>query len=114
MTVELGRLSEPVATLLWQLQAVDAPEPVVEHRFHPVRRWRLDVAWPALWLAIEVDGGAWVGGRHATGSGIEADCEKLSTAVALGWRVMRLTPRLIKDGKALPLVLAALQQGGTP
>lgn len=94
--------------LLWQLRAADAPTPVTEHRFHDVRRWRFDLAWPDRMVAVEVDGGAWIGGRHTSGAGFEADCLKLSTAAAHGWRVLRVTPRMIHDGVALALCLAAL------
>ena len=27
-----------------------------EHRFHPSRLWRLDLAWPEEKLAVEIDG----------------------------------------------------------
>jgi very-short-patch-repair endonuclease len=103
-------MSEAVDTLCWQLRAADAPAPVLEHTFAKAmgRRWRFDLAWPSRMLAAEVDGGSWVGGRHTTGTGFEADAEKLSAAAALGWRVCRFTPRMIRDGKALTLVLAAL------
>lgn len=99
-----------VEALLWQVRhaAPELPEAEREYRFHPERKWRFDLAWPGLMLAAEVDGGAWVGGRHATGRGIEADSEKVSTAVAMGWRVLRFTPRMIDDGRALSLTLAAL------
>ena len=67
--------------------------PVSEHRFHPVRKWRFDYAWPELKIALEVEGGAWTGGRHTTGKGFVADMEKYNTAAALGWRVIRTTPQ---------------------
>jgi hypothetical protein len=82
--------------------------PATEYRFHPTRRWRFDLAWPDELLAAEVDGGSWVGGRHTSGAGFEADCVKLSEAAALGWRVLRLTPRMIDDGRALDLLERAL------
>jgi very-short-patch-repair endonuclease len=112
------RTEDAEASLLWQLRHDDlahmVPEPVLEHRFHPVRRWRFDVAWPDRLLALEVDGGGWIAGHHSRGQGIEDDAEKQSTAVSLGWRVMRLTPRMIRDGRAITLVIAAHQQIGAP
>lgn len=56
-----------------------------EYRFHPTRRWRFDVAFPSVKLAIEVDGR----GRHQTVIGVRADCEKLNAATLMGWRVLR-------------------------
>lgn len=86
------------------------PEPVREYRFafELRRRWRFDLAWPAAMLAVEVDGGTWIGGRHTSGSGFEADCEKLNEALCLGWRVLRVTPRHVEDGRALAWVTRAL------
>lgn len=40
--------------LLTQVRAAGLPAPVTEHRFHPVRRWRFDFAWPDEHLALEI------------------------------------------------------------
>ena len=85
------------------------PAPVRELRFSPTRKWRFDLAWPAYMLAVEVEGGGYVEGRHGRGSGIEDDCEKISEAVALGWSVMRITPRQFERAEpALTWIRAAL------
>lgn len=97
-----------VTTLLWQLKAVDAPEPVTEYAFAKPRRFRFDLAWPPQYVALECDGGSWVGGRHVSGTGFEKDCEKASLAAASGWRVLHVTPRHIQSGEALTWTLAAL------
>lgn len=70
--------------------------------------WRFDVAFPAQRVACEVDGGGFVAGRHNRGLGMESDCAKLSTAVALGWKVLRVTPRQVQDGRAREWVCRAL------
>lgn len=104
--------SEGVDSLLWQLRAVNpslASNAVTEHRFMPERRFRFDLCWPSKMVALECDGGSWVGGRHTSGTGFERDAEKQSLAAAHGWRVLHCTPRQIKDGKALTWLLAALQ-----
>lgn len=90
--------------LLFQLRALGLPEPVREHRFHPVRRWRFDFAWPDRKIAVEVDGGTWSGGRHSRGAGYEKDAEKLNTATLDGWRVLRVTSAMVKDGRAIAVV----------
>jgi hypothetical protein len=71
----------------------DIPPPQRETRFHPTRLWRFDLAWPAVRLACEVDGGQFMagGGRHNT----DADREKINHAAALGWRVLRFSPQQI-------------------
>lgn len=76
---------------LWEAASADFPQPEREFRFHPVRRWRFDFAWPAYRLAVEIDGGIFVNGRHGRGLQFSADCEKLNAAVLLGWRVLRYT-----------------------
>jgi hypothetical protein len=58
--------------------------PVQEHRFTSARLWRLDIAWPCQWVAVEVHGY----GRHYTLKGFREDREKINTAQLLGWRVL--------------------------
>jgi hypothetical protein len=86
------------------LMLANFTEFVREHRFAPPRRWRFDVAWPDRLFAVEVDGGVWTCGRHVRGKGFEADCRKLNEAALMGWRVLRVTPAMVKSGEALALV----------
>lgn len=85
------------------------PAPSTEYRFLPPRRWRFDFAWPGSRVAVEVEGGSWVAGRHTRGAGFEADCEKYNTATLAGWRVLRVTPAMIDDGRAMLWLRAALE-----
>jgi len=97
--------------LLWQLRVARVEAPAREVRFGGLtgkRRWRFDLAWTDRHLAVECDGGIWIGGRHTRGAGAESDCEKISEAVALGWRVMRVSQKMIEEGRALELVELAL------
>lgn len=94
--------------LAWAAKGAGLPEPVREHRFHPTRRWRFDLAWPDRLVAVEVDGGAFVGGRHTSGAGFREDCVKVSEAAALGWRVLRVMPEHVKSGQALAWLERAL------
>ena len=66
-------------------------EVVKELRFHPERRWRFDYAFPALKVAIEIDGAVWTLGRHNRPAGYLADMEKLNTAASMGWLVLRFS-----------------------
>ena len=72
---------------LWTQTGLQSP--VAEYQFAPPRRWRFDFAFPAQRLAVEFDGGQWViaGGRHNR----DGDREKLNTAAAMGWRVLRFS-----------------------
>ena len=57
------------------------------------------MAWIYEKLAVEIEGAVYVQGRHTRGAGYEADCEKYSEAACLGWKVIRVTPRMIENGK---------------
>jgi very-short-patch-repair endonuclease len=66
---------------------------IPEHRFNPDRRWRFDYAFPDLMIAVEIEGGVWIQGRHSRGMGMINDMEKYNWAVLHGWRVLRYTPQ---------------------
>ena len=97
------------AELLLAVQLEQAGIPFErEFRFHPDRKWRADfrIDWSLIdkhWspVLIEIDGGAFVGGRHSRGTGVEKDAEKQSAAAILGYRVIRCTPAQVDDGRAL-------------
>lgn len=95
-------------TLAFQLRALGLPEPEREYRFHPKRRWRFDLAWPEVRLAVEVDGGIWTRGRHVRPCGYEADCRKYNAAVLAGWTVLRVTAGMVRSGEAVELVRQAI------
>jgi hypothetical protein len=95
--------------LMFQIKAAGLPEPIPEHRFHGERRWRFDYAYPEYLIAIEIEGGVWIDGRHTRGGGFEGDCEKYNSAACLGWRLLRFTPAMIRDGRALATIELALQ-----
>lgn len=78
-------------------EQMGVPLPEKEYRFHPVRRWRFDFAWPDLSVAVEIEGGVWTRGRHTRPLGYEADLEKYNTAALLGWTVLRYTPAMLKS-----------------
>ena len=83
-------------------RAAKLPEPVPEFRFAPPRRWRFDWCWPAYKLALEVQGGLFVQGRHSRGAALLKEHEKLNTAAQMGWRVLYVTPKqLLSDGPEL-------------
>lgn len=83
-----------------------------EFTFHPGRRWRADfllreICTPESGVLIDVQG---IGpqGRHGSWDHIESDCEKFSTAAALGYRVLPVTGKMVRSGAALALIEAAL------
>lgn len=68
-------------------------EAVAEYRFDKIRKWRFDYAIPELKIAIEIEGGSWVQGRHTRAAGFVADMEKYNAAEASGWHVLRCLPQ---------------------
>jgi len=100
------RLGETLDLLLG-----DLPRPAVEYRFHPTRRWRFDFAWPALRLAVEIEGGEWNRGRHTRPRGFADDCEKYNAAAVSGWLVMRFTGGMVRGqlGKCCAEIIQAIR-----
>lgn len=97
-------------TLLAQIRALHLPEPTRQYAFHPLRRYRADFAYVPERLLIEVDGGIWLDkGGHTTGAGYQRDRERDCEAVSLGYTVLRVTPAMVKSGKAVAYVETALR-----
>lgn len=96
--------------LLRQIRMLKLPAPEEQVRFHPKRRWRFDLCWPAKHWAVEIDGGTFSGGRHVRPLGFEKDAEKLNEASLAGWRVLRVTGAMVNDGRAVQFIERALGQ----
>lgn len=95
--------------LLYQIRMCGLPDPYQEVVFRDTRRWRFDMAWPNQMLAVEVEGGTWVQGRHNRGGGMERDCQKYNAALLLGWRVLRFTGGMVESGEAIADIGRALE-----
>ena len=96
-----------------------------EVKFHPKRRWRFDFAWEDHKVAVEIEGGTYSHGqerfdsgkgkkvtqksRHLTPTGFHEDCIKYGEAAILGWCVIRVDAKMIKDGSALAMLERALK-----
>ena len=98
------------------LQAHNIPVPIREYGFHPDRRWRFDFAWPALKIALEVEGGIYGGkdhtgrqykGAHSSVSGIKRDISKYNAAALLGWLVLRVQPADLDSQETIDMIKAA-------
>jgi hypothetical protein len=91
------------------LRAQKLPLPLTEHRFHSTRRWRFDYAWIEYRVALEVEGGVWIGGRHTTGAGFVKDMEKYNEAACMGWRIIRCQPKQLCKLETIDTIRRALQ-----
>lgn len=71
----------------------------------PDRKFKADFLFPKQTsgyesLVVEVDGGTWLPNSSHGRGGYEADRERDALALLVGWRVLRVTPRMVKDGRA--------------
>lgn len=103
--------------LLEQIRLAGLPEPIREYVFHANRNWRFDFCWRGggQLIACEVEGGIWMQtetGRskgHAHPLRFEQDCEKYNEAALYGWTIIRVTPDMIRDGRAIDWLDRALR-----
>lgn len=75
-----------------------------------LKDWRLDFWFPEVRLAVEVEGGGWVMGRHNRGAGFQSDLHKYHTVMAMGGDVYRCDGHLIKSGKAVNLIASLVSR----
>lgn len=100
-----------------QVRGARLPAPERDYRFHDKRKWAFDFAWTHevmserqsymerndAPIAVEIEGGTFIAGRHSRGQGFEKDCEKYAEALIAGWRVLRVTGGMVLDGRAIAL-----------
>lgn len=96
--------------LAWQLELSGITGWVREHRFHPSRMWRIDIAFPEIKLAVECEGMGPKGqpGRHQLTQHVHSNTEKHSALAVLGWRLIRVTGRQIDSDHAIRWIAGAL------
>lgn len=80
-----------------------------EYQFCSGRKWRFDFAIIPLRIAVEVEGGTWINGRHIRPQTYLRDIEKYNNAAALGWLLLRTTPQDLYSPQLLELIRAAIR-----
>ena len=65
---------------------------LVEHKFHPIRKWRFDWFIKEISIAIEYNGIISAKSRHTTITGYTNDMTKINQAQLLGYKVLQYTP----------------------
>lgn len=91
-------------------QASGLQPPVAEFCFAPPRKWRFDWAWPERMIALEIEGGIWIKGRHTRPSGFIKDMEKYNEAAIRGWRIIRCTRAQFDSGSVIETMKRAMEQ----
>lgn len=96
------------------------PQPLMEFKFASdvefvgkdgrtrTRSWAFDFAWFNEKVALEVEGGIFIGGGHTRGSGFKKDMAKYNMAASRGWRVIRCQPKELLMLDTINLILACL------
>jgi very-short-patch-repair endonuclease len=94
--------------LALHIRAAKLPVPIRQFKFCATRKWTADFGWLEQKLLVEVDGGNRMAALTKTGKPVAigrhtlmADYDKMNHAVLLGYRVLRFTPAMIKNGTAL-------------
>jgi hypothetical protein len=87
------------------------PEPVFEYAHIPGRRFRLDIAWPAHRVGLEIQGGLWIKAAHSTATGIKRDMEKRNLGIVAGWKVLECEPRELCTAAMAELIKTVLKGG---
>lgn len=87
--------------LLLHVNAAKLPLPVFEYQFHPTRQWKIDAAWPEYKLAVEIEGGIYMGRGtgHRSITGFEAGLEKYNQLAIEGWFLIRILPEWLKENR---------------
>jgi len=101
------RQDDPKDKFLRDLHYSGVPAPELEYRFHPTRKWKFDLCWPAFMVAVEIEGLVYsnrndnqLTGRHVSVTGFKKDIEKYGVAFSMGYNVLRITSADARSGAA--------------
>ena len=71
-----------------------------QYEFLGGRKYKADFAFPEAMILVEVDGNLYAPSKHR-GVEREAEMERDALAMCAGWRTLRISPRMVADGRAL-------------
>lgn len=91
--------------LVEQLLDVGLPQPELEYKFAPGRKFRADIFYPRCQppLIVEIKGAV-----HRTKTRYTRDIEREQVIFTLGFRLLQVTPIQVRNGRAAELVREAL------
>ena len=78
------------------MRETNLPQPVTEYYFHDFRNWRIDFAWPEIFVAVEIEGRG-----HASYYNYLSDIDKYNNLAFLKWRLFRFIPEMVESGEAI-------------
>ena len=81
------------------------PEPVREYPYLRGSRHRLDFCWPSRKIGLEVQGMP-----HRIKERFEADIGKRALGLLQGWRILEVSGKAIKDGRAIEWLKQLLKE----
>lgn len=109
-----------------QMQLHQIKDPIEEYRFIKeelgskgirkkckelgLKDWRFDFAWIDEKIAVEVQGGMFIYGRHTRGGALKSEYSKLNEAQLRGWIVLVVDDSAISQKRAVLWIEKALQQ----
>lgn len=113
-----GQPSDLEAEFSHRIRVADLPMPETELRFaaervgsapgmrqrlkkYGLKDWRFDFAWREHKVAVELNGGNYVQGRHSNATQLTGEYQKINKAQQLGWVVLIFDRKLVESGEAL-------------
>lgn len=98
--------SEIEELLAEQIRRAGLPEPIREYKHIVGRKFRIDFAWPDMNppRGVEVQGNV-----HRIKERFEADIIKRSLGLLQGWRILEVSGRTIRDGRAIEWIKELLK-----
>ena len=73
-----------------------APPHYSHYKFHPERKWQMDFAWVDQKIYLEYEGKG-----HSHWNRYHSDVDKYNAAFMRGWRLFRITFKMLDDGTAI-------------
>lgn len=79
-----------------------------KHGRPKLRQWKFDFAWPEYRVAVEIQGGMFVAGRHNRGGALAVESEKMRAACKQNWLVLPITTKEITKARLPDMVAEVL------
>lgn len=100
--IRVAQLPKPERELRFAAERVGSAPGMRERlKKYSLQDWRFDLAWREHKLAVELNGGNYVGGRHSNATQLTGEYRKINKAQQLGWVVLIFDRKLVESGEAL-------------